>query len=116
MIRQIGVQDLSVLVHNRMPAIVVRSQHNAAVPAKMLCILQPPDQVGNASQAEAEADDGGPGAVGILRQYIFNSLRTQGSKEKLMRELTGSCCQNASHTSSLPGYGTPGNQQALGPR
>ena len=51
------------LVHDCVPAVLVRGEHHAAVSAEVLCVFQAADQVRDASQAETEADHGSPGAV-----------------------------------------------------
>ena len=63
--------SLAVLMHNRMSRVLVRREHDAAVAAEVLRVLQPGDQVGDAAEAAAEAEDGGPGtAARAMRTMI----------------------------------------------
>ena len=48
------------------PAGVESRNNSAAVTAMMIAILERPDQVRNASETEAAANDGGPGTVIIV--------------------------------------------------
>ena len=49
------------LMHNRPPAVMPRGEQDAAMAAFVLDVLQGADQVRDATEAEAEADHGGPG-------------------------------------------------------
>lgn len=52
--------NLAIRLHHRPATPVPRGQQNAAVPAFMLNVLQPADEVGYTTKAEAETDDRSP--------------------------------------------------------
>lgn len=49
------------LMHNHPPAVMPCGEQDAAMAAFVLDVFQGADQVWDAAEAEAEADDGGPG-------------------------------------------------------
>lgn len=49
-------------VHDRPPATMPRRQQDAAMTAFVLDVLQTADEIGDASEAEADTSEGGPGA------------------------------------------------------
>lgn len=50
-------------MHDRPAAAMERREQDAAVAAFVLDILEAADEVGDAAEADAEADDGRPGTV-----------------------------------------------------
>ena len=51
-------------MHDRPSAAMPGSEQDAAMTALVFDVLEAGDEIGDASEAEAEADDGGPGTRG----------------------------------------------------
>ena len=77
------------LMHHRPPAVMPRGEQDAAMAAFVLDILQGADQVRDATEAEAEADHGGPGTLKGVCVSVFGSSFASLFRTRKSRRVNG---------------------------